>query len=249
MTRTLKILNITGFIVMVAVNAVFSIVPASGRTVAEISDKYTNLFAPAPFTFLIWGLIYFSLLLFIIYQMTKGAGKALKRIGILFFFSTLLNSAWVVAWSFELIGLSLVIMTILLLMLMAVYIKLGKDRYGTSLIFVRFPFKLYFAWISIAAIADFTVFLKKINWDMFGISEELWMLIVLAGILALTSAVTLIKKDLVFGMVAVWALTGILVRHTGELGSAYPSVIVAIIVIYAAIVIEDIYIMYKSMTR
>jgi hypothetical protein len=249
MNRKLKFLNIAGFVLMIAVNAVFSIFPISGKTVSQVSYKYTALFTPAGFTFAIWGLIYLSLLAFVIYQMTSGAGKAVKRIGILFFFSSILNSAWIIAWCYERIGLSLVIMTILLLMLMAIYIKINKERYGTSLIFVRFPFKLYFAWICIAAAADFSVFLKYISWDGFGISEEAWVIVILACILGLTTVFTLVKKDMVFGSVVLWAVTGILIKHTAELGSQYPSVVIAIVVIYAAVIIEYIYELYKIMTR
>jgi hypothetical protein len=249
MNRKLKILNIVGFVLMIAVNAAFSIYPISGKTVSQVSDKHATLFTPAGFTFAIWGLIYLSLLAFIIYQMTGGAGKAVKRIGILFFFSSILNSAWIIAWCYERIGLSLVIMTILLLMLMAIYIKINKERYGTSLIFVRFPFKLYFAWVCIAAAANFSVFLKHINWDGFGIGEEVWTVIILAFILGLTTVFTLVKKDMVFGTVVLWTVTGMLIKHTAELGSQYPSVIAAIVVIYAAVIIEYIYDLYKIMTR
>jgi hypothetical protein len=54
--------------VMVAVNAMATLLPINGVTPGQVSDSYPNLFAPTGLTFSIWGLIYLGLACFILYQ-------------------------------------------------------------------------------------------------------------------------------------------------------------------------------------
>jgi hypothetical protein len=42
---------------MIVLNVLANALPLGGRTTGEISDAYPNLFAPAGYTFAIWGLI------------------------------------------------------------------------------------------------------------------------------------------------------------------------------------------------
>lgn len=249
MSKSLRILNVLGFLVMIGANAVANIVPLNDVTTGEISEKYPNIFTPADFTFAIWGLIYFSLFIFVIYQLTKGSEKTVSLVGILFFFSTILNSTWIVLWHYDEISLSLITMAILLLTLIAIYVRINKERYGTSLICVRLPFNIYLAWISIATVANITVFLKRIGWDMFGMSQELWMVIVLVVVLLITSLMLLKRKDILFSMVVMWALAGIFVRHMAEYERNYPYVIGFIVFMFIVIIIENIYNLYKVMSK
>jgi len=249
MRRTVRILNIIGFFIMIGFNIAANAIPLNGVTVGEISDRYPTLFTPAGITFAIWGVIYFTIFLFIIYQSTKGAGKEVVRIGILFFVTTLLNSAWIVAWNYEMIPLSLIIMIILFFTLMAVYIKINKDRYGSSLFFVRIPFSIYFAWICVALTANTAIFLKYIKWDMFGISEDIWLIFILAVVLLISSAVVLVKKDIAFSLVIIWAVLGIMMRHISELERKYPVAIALMTAICVVLVIENIFNLYKAMTK
>ena len=55
------ILNITGFVIVVAVNVLAVRLPLNGSTPQQISDQYPNLFVPAGLTFSIWGIIYLLL--------------------------------------------------------------------------------------------------------------------------------------------------------------------------------------------
>ncbi|MFT5873179.1 MAG: hypothetical protein ACI8WT_002121 [Clostridium sp.] len=59
--KILKTFNALSFILMVTVNALANILPINGITTGGVSDLYPNLFAPAGFTFAIWGLIYLLL--------------------------------------------------------------------------------------------------------------------------------------------------------------------------------------------
>jgi len=60
--------NVFGFILVVIVNILANALPLNGKTIAEISDSYPTLIAPAGYVFSIWGIIYALLLVFTIYQ-------------------------------------------------------------------------------------------------------------------------------------------------------------------------------------
>ena len=50
---TLKIIVLITFIAMVVVNALANILPINGMNTGEVSDSFSNLFAPAGVTFAI----------------------------------------------------------------------------------------------------------------------------------------------------------------------------------------------------
>lgn len=249
MTKAVKALNLIGYLIMIAVNTASAFEVFGGLDVGSVSDRYSTILTPEGFTFLIWIVIYFSLFLFTIYQMTKGADKVIALMGILFFFSCVLNSLWIIAWTFMQIGVSLVIMIVLLITVLVIYLKLNKEKYSASTIFVKAPFSIYLAWLCVAAAANFAVFFKSIGWRMAGISEEVWLVIVLAVLLMLTSYFVIKKKDFAFSAVIVWAMFGLLVRHLGELESAYPYAVGFIVFMFVVIIIENIYNLYKAMIR
>lgn len=60
--------NVAAFLLTVVVNALSNMLPLNGKTTAEISDSYPNLFTPAGYVFSIWGVIYVLLLIFAVYQ-------------------------------------------------------------------------------------------------------------------------------------------------------------------------------------
>lgn len=50
-----KILVVVTFAAMLTANALANILPINGKSTGEVSDSYSNLFAPAGVTFSIWG--------------------------------------------------------------------------------------------------------------------------------------------------------------------------------------------------
>src|SRR5665811_272559 len=186
---TYSFLNFIGFVAVVVANALAVILPINNRSTQELSDKYPNLFVPAGITFSIWGIIYILLLLFIVYQFvvafkrSSGERGIFEKIGIVFFISCIFNVAWIFAWHYEIIWLSLIIMVLLLISLISIYVSLGTGRSrikNSEKILVNIPFSVYLGWITIATIANATAFLVKINWSKFGISDQLWTIIIIA---------------------------------------------------------------------
>jgi len=222
---TYALLNFIGLIGVIVVNALAVILPINNITTGELSDKYPNLFVPAGITFSIWGVIYLLLILFIIYQFVAAFRKSqdergiFEKIGILFFLSCGFNIAWILAWHYEIVWLSLIIMVLLLLSLIFIYIRLDTGRVrikNYEKVFVNIPFSIYLGWITIATIANVTAYLVNINWDRFGMREQFWTVIVIAVGIILTYAILFSRNDIFYALIVVWALVGILLKRIAD---------------------------------
>ncbi len=218
----LQIINLLGFLVMIAANAAANLVPLNNLTTGAVSDSYPNLFAPAGFTFAIWGLIYILLLAFIVYQArdlfsaNKQEMPFLQSIGPLFFFSSILNAGWIFAWHYLQIALSMVIMVALLLCLIKIYLNLDVGRKEVSkkeYFLVYLPFQVYLGWITIATIANATALLVDLGWGRFGLSEVFWTVAMIAAAVIITLAFLRLRRDVVIALVSIWSLVGILVKR------------------------------------
>ena len=102
-------------------------------TTQELSDKYDSLFTPIGFTFSIWSVIYTLLLIFSIvplvnYFRGKKNTFITKNIGYLFPLSCLMNGAWILAWQYQFVGLSVIIMLGLLTTLITLHRNIQKTN-------------------------------------------------------------------------------------------------------------------------
>ena len=238
----LSIINLAGFLGTVVVNGLATSLPINNKTTGELSDQYPNLFVPAGLTFSIWGLIYILLAIFTIYSVIiaikkDAAGSFINKIGLLFFLSCIANMAWIFAWHYEIVPLSLVIMLLLLGFLIAIYMRLGVGNKGPAKkeqYLVHLPFSVYLGWITIATIANVTALLVDVNWSRFGLSEQFWAVVVIVVGIAIALSVLLRRQDIYYCLVVDWALLGILVKR---LASSIPAQSVIIITIIGLVLI------------
>ncbi len=236
---TLSILNLVGFIGTVVVNALATTLPINNITTGELSDLYPNLFVPTGLTFAIWGLIYILLGIFVVYQLLpsvrRDAQKAdfIQRIGALFFISCLANIGWIYAWHYKIVPLSLALMLILLGSLLAIYLRLnvGKSEAPKAVKFsVHLPFSVYVGWITIATIANITALLVNINWNAWGLGEQVWAVAVIIVGIAIALSVLFTRKDIFYTLVIDWALLGILLKRLSDTTMPDQNVIIVTIV-------------------
>jgi len=217
-TRFLQAVNVLGYVGVVAVNVLASALPLGGKTTAELSDAYPNLFVPAGYVFSIWGVIYLLLLAFTVYQASparRGEGF-LSKIGYLFALSCALNISWIFLWHYEYVIPSLLPMFALLISLILIYTRLDIGRGSPSRgerLWVHLPFSVYLGWITVAPIANVVAALVSINWDGFGLSEVAWTVIMVAIAVVLTVVNTFTRGDVGYALVIVWALGGIAVKQ------------------------------------
>jgi len=235
----LKIIATLAYGIMIYVNFLANSLPINGRATGVISDSYPNLFAPAGLTFAIWGVIYLLLLGYVVYQFApfkngKNSKKDawVKKVSGWFIATSVVNSVWIFAWHYDFIGLSVLIMLVFLVLLIRITDILREVKLSTrERLFISLPFSVYFGWITIATIANITVFLVSVGWDGWGISDSIWTSIILV-IGAVIGFLRMRKdKSVAYGLVFIWAYLGILLKHVSSTGfnGEHPGVIATVI--------------------
>ncbi len=236
-TPVLQALNVVSLLVTLTVNYLANALPLNGKTTGQLSDQYPNLFTPAGLTFSIWGLIYVGLLAFVVYQTlllfarryAAEVEPVVRRIDWLFAATCLLNSAWIFAWHYEAVTLSVVVMGLFLLTLTVLNQRLlvGLPPTGRTRWFVQAPFALYWGWISIATIANVTAWLVYEGWDGFGLPEVAWTIALIAVGTLITLVVLRRTHQWAYGAVVIWAFAGIILKRQAALGESRPGIIAA----------------------
>lgn len=251
-TKIIRILTLVAYMVMVGVNFLAMYLPLGGKTTGEISDNYPNLFAPAGYAFSIWGLIYLLLAIYVIYQFKRGDDVLAGKVNRIFILNALLNAAWIFAWHYDVIWLSVIIMIGLLISLITIADILRKSTLTErERRLVCLPFSVYFGWITVATIANITVFLVSLGWGGFGLADSFWTVVVLL-IGALIGSWRMLKdKFISYGLVLIWAYGAILFKHVSITGFAgqYPSVIVTAVLCIVAFIGIILYTSFKKKTR
>lgn len=252
------------FLMMIAVNALANIIPIGGMTSGQVSDAYPNLFAPIGYTFSIWSVIYTLLLAFVFFSLTSFwnaglEGKIYVRsiIGT-FIISSFFNAAWLFAWHYRVIWLSLILMFGLLGSLIRIsLITRDREMPFQHTFFIKLPFDVYLGWITVATIANVTVFLVSIGWQRFGIPEDIMTALVLTVGTAIAIRAIISYRNIAFGAVIIWAYAGILAKHISPryFNREYPTVIgtttflLAILGIIELVTIVRYYILHHQKGR
>jgi len=210
--------NIIGLALTLFVNFLANALPINGKTTAELSDSYPNLFVHAGYVFAIWGAIYILLSIFVVFQaLPKNRNDEFhNQISGLFIISSLTNSLWIFLWHYEQVLFSLITMLVLLASLIIIYwrLEIGLNPVPLNLkLAVHTPFSIYLGWITVATVANVTAFLVSINWDGFGISEAIWTWIVLSVATIIAVIIILQRKDITYTLVPIWAFVGIFIKQ------------------------------------
>lgn len=208
------------FVGVIAVNALANILPINGYNTGQISAFYPNAFVPAGFTFSIWGVIYLLLLAYTIgltyysiqRQQHPKAFMFIERINTYFLLTCVFNMAWIVAWHYLQIELSVLIMLLFLSTLIQLFLKtrtLVLDLSLTQKFILQTPFIVYLGWISVATIANITALLVAYKWTAWSIAPAYWSAAMI--LIAIVLAVLMLRKFKVveFALVVAWALWGI----------------------------------------
>jgi hypothetical protein len=111
---------------------------------------------------------------------------------------------------------------------------------------MRIYFHVYFAWITVATIANVTTFLVSIQFQ-FLLSDVYWTLLILwiGVIISLLSANRF--KSVTFLMVVIRAYIGILIRHLTDLNQAYPLIVLTLWGSLAVLSSMVVYLLYPKL--
>ncbi len=235
---------VVALIITIAVNIMSNALPFNGLSAPEIADSFDVYFVPAGYVFSIWSVIYFGLIAYAVYQLlpVQRENPRLRQTGWWFALSCAANSIWLYLWHYGYFALSVLAMLILLISLIVIYQRLGV---GTHAVpsgegwFVHLPFSIYLGWITVATIANITAFLDFVNWNGFGISPEIWTVIMLVVAIAVAGLMAYSRQDIAYLLVLIWAFIGIGVEQsdTSQVANAayLAAAIVAIFVILVII--------------
>jgi tryptophan-rich sensory protein len=224
--------NLVFFAGMMVMNYLANALPLGGKTTGELSDAYPNLFVPAGVTFSIWGVIYLLLAGFCVAQFSLKGAPIAASLGWLFAVSCLLNGLWIVAWHYERVPLSLLVMVGLLVTLILINLTLKDQPLGLA----KAAFGIYLGWICIATIANVTALLVRLKWGGFGIPQEAWAIIMIAVGAAIVSAAIVKLANPFLGLAVVWAFAGIILKRSQDYTSIVVTAALGILIVAAVTV-------------
>lgn len=247
MNKTLQILNLIAAVITIAMGYASNAGVFNGNTMADVSAKYHNLFMPAGYAFSIWGVIYLGLLGFAIYYgrslftSQKQTDPVIKQVGWWFIISCMANSLWVVAWPYDYIFLSVILMAVLLFSLLKIVVNNKMELHDAPLkkfIFLWWPFCLYSGWVAVALIANVAAYLTKIGWDGFGLSDTFWAvaMISIAGVVNIFMIWNRNMRE--FALVGVWSLIAIAVSNKDGNAVVFWAAIITAIIVFINIAIH-----------
>ena len=195
----------------------------NGTTQSDVSNEYFTLITPSSTTFSIWSVIYGLLIASLVVMYLKRNEKyyeqVINKITPYFIISCILNMAWIVLFSFVLVELSTLFIfgyAIVLALICQQLMRLHeKNRWLLPL-----SFGLYTGWLMIATAVNVASSLVKLEWNGFGISDDLWALIILIVAAALVIGVSLAVRNAALPLSVAWAYFGIyqnlLNEHSGD---------------------------------
>ena len=221
MKKTLQITNILAFMVTIYFNYASSAGVFNNTTQADMSAKYQTLFTPAGYAFSIWGVIYILLFGFIFYQSrslfvkVRDDGFVLAT-GWWFVLSCVANSLWCYLFVSDYILASVFVIFLLLFCLLKIVVNNRMeldDKPISVIVFLWWPFVIYSGWLTVACIANVCTYLVAINWNGFGISAEIWTIIMIVIATVVNLIVTWSRNMREFALVGAWALIAIAVAN------------------------------------
>lgn len=184
----------------------------NGLSQKEISDMFVTLITPSPSTFSIWSVIYSLLIISIIVMIVKKDDSyyksAINQISTLFWVSCILNIAWIVAFSYVQIELSVLFIFGFLITLSLICQKLLKNQDRKRWL-LPLSFGIYTGWLFIATVVNIAAMLVKLKWNGFGIAPEIWAIIILIIAILLVVAVLSKIRNAAFPLPIAWAYFGI----------------------------------------
>lgn len=207
------ILMTIAFMAIVTINALANILPINGQTTGEISNRLPVLFTPAGYVFSIWSVIYILLAIWIAgfwIRYKKNHETPAVAISFYFILSAAANIGWLLLWHYEFFIWSIAAMLVYLAALILLYLQYKNNE---SKLTERMPVSINLAWISVATITNISYVLTFHNWSGWGLSNELWAVIMLTVATALALHVRFHHSDIPFAAVFIWAFIGIAVKH------------------------------------
>lgn len=232
--QQLSILNAATYFVAFLISMLGQFGIVGEFSMQEMSSRYDAALTPSSFTFSIWGLIYTLLAAMVILHLVLAfrrpavyvTNKELVAMGFFFAVNQLSIGMWTYTWLNDMPGISLLLLMVQFYCLFVIHRRLNTLNPGTgktSLFITQIPLSIYFGWITIALLANFAAWLSSLGW----LAEPAVNLYLSGFLLIAASVIGLIvvwfQHNIFFGMVVIWALFGVIMRHLNDLEDYYDS--------------------------
>lgn len=202
----------------------------AGESVGDVARSYPNPLLPAGTAFMIWNLIYLSVLALAVWQLLPGQrGEAVhRRTGWWIVVAGVLNAAWVGLFSSGQIVASQIVIVVLLLVLAMVWRRAASVHYtGTwSRLLLWAPLSLYTGWVTVATAVGALTTVAAVSSESAGFTVAIGTLM-LVGAVVLTVVARGVAV-LAFAGAAVWALVWIAAQ--ADTSVAAVAVVIALLV-------------------
>jgi tryptophan-rich sensory protein len=223
----IRFVTLIFFAAMVFMNYLANALPINGKTTGQLSDAYPNLFVPAGITFSIWAVIYLLIAIYCVIQFRDDYSAVTNALSWLFIASCIFNGLWIVAWHYQSLLISLLIMAGLLVTLILINLRISELPSGI----IKATFGVYLGWICIATIANVTALLVDKGWGGFGLSHETWTILLIAvGTVIVASTILQIKNPFI-GLAVIWAFIGIILKRSDDYRSIVFAATIGILIV------------------
>jgi hypothetical protein len=186
--------------------------PAGALSNGAMSARHPTCLTPAGYAFSIWGVIFSGLVVYTIWQLRPQAqlSPLPARLTPVLTLAVLATTAWTLAFSYELIGLSLLVMLTLLVLLAVAYARARRlVLAGQAPAWPTWFLSLYLGWIMLATVLNLIFGLRDAlgwQWSDGATVAGCIQLAKVAGVLALVLAVR--GRDLLLPAPVAWGLVG-----------------------------------------
>lgn len=193
--------------------------------VGTTSTDTNPLIVPSGYAFAIWGLIYTGLIIFPIYHWIKTPTEQTalwSKIHRWYAFNVVANGLWLVCASYDWLWVTVAIIIVMLISLVMInkYLMELEASQGLQNYWLeKFPFSIYFAWITLATALNISSALAFYGWGGLGISEVNWTLIIMIVAAAIAGYIAYHKQDIAYAGVVIWAFLAIALKHSGQIAS------------------------------
>lgn len=185
-----------------------------GTATNVVSDKYPTPITPAGYAFAIWSLIYLGCAAFSIYQALPSQTERFRALRRIYIASCAANCAWLYFWSQEMVVVCLGVILILLLTLALINFKLKTTETTGEYWFAKFPFGIYFGWVTAATLVNAMIALVYLGIPLGYSIYAGAAFIFIAAILGVLGRMKL--TNYFYPLAIAWALTAIAVKQSGK---------------------------------
>ncbi|TFG07516.1 tryptophan-rich sensory protein [Candidatus Thorarchaeota archaeon] len=243
--RIFQLVNLIAILLTLIVDALANIIPINGVLTGDVADSYPNLFTPPGWVFAIWGVIYVLLAVFMVYQARPSQRNAeyLPKIGYWHLLGAIGNVTWIFLFHYSAGAPSLLVastlpIVLLLISLLFIYTRLGIGVNEVPLrekLAVHLPVSVYLGWISLATIANVASALNVLIPGIPVATQEIATAAMVIVAFVLTLLMLIQRRDLAFGLVVVWASSGIALKQIASpvifFAAAGVAILVAILIV------------------